>query len=87
MIIPLPKFPDYRFNTFITHVAQLGDSVVIIEGMSNEPGTNGKGIFVWDDFSDSPRRVGNLTDKRKYSLSVKITSRWFPSCIGNGLWV
>ena len=79
------NYLNFRFNTFVSHVAQLGDSVVIIEGKSDEPGTNYRGIFVWDDFSDSPRRVGNLTLQRWYSMSVKITTRWFPNCIGNGV--
>ena len=81
---PRPSFFKLsRFNNSLTHVAQLGDGVIIIEGNSNEIGTNGQGIFLWDNWSDSPKRVADLSVKRLYSHSVKITSRWFPSCYGN----
>ncbi len=69
----------YRKWTALPHVAQLGDSIVVLESIN---GT----IHLWDHFSDQLLQVGAIASypksKRVYAASVKITNRWFSMCKG-----
>ncbi len=67
-----------RVPTYSSYIAQLGDTIVIVEMLN---GT----IHVWDHWSDQPRLVGKIANgplKRQYGSAIKMTNRWLQNCTG-----
>ena len=66
-----------RINIEYPHVAQLGDDIIVVDGDTTK-------IYVWNHWNDSLNMIGNIEKSRGdlTAANVKITSRWFPQCIG-----
>ena len=77
----------FRSNpSYATYVAQLGDNVVIVEGNVQRTGGFGKDIYIWNMPNNNPVLTDQLSSQKLFGFSVKISTRWLPSCNGTPLW-